>query len=108
MRRALALLGLLVSIAAGGCCRNAWHTYVIDAPDPELQAILQACVDAAAKSCYQNGKSCIWPECQTACRRVVELAGDPVEGDMNSCDVRAFADGGTGVTVSVAFDDCLP
>ena len=105
MRGALALLALLVSVAAGGCCRDAYHTYVIDAPDPELQPILQACMDAG--TCYMNGKNCIWPECQTACRRVVELAGDPVEGDMKSCYVTPVsADGGTGVRVSVAFDDC--
>jgi hypothetical protein len=104
MKRALAFLTLLIAIGAGSCCHTVRHQYVIDAPDPDLQQTLQACVQKL--SCYMNGKECIWPECETACRRVVTLAGDSADGDLVHCYVTPGLDGGTAVRVSAEFDPC--
>jgi hypothetical protein len=103
--RALILFALLAAaVAASGCCQGITRSYVIDAPDPDLRAVLQACVDS--EPCFQNGEHCISPECLTACARVVDLAGDSGGGSIDSCGVSFAMDGGTGARVSVSFRGC--
>jgi hypothetical protein len=105
VRRALAVLALVAAaVAATGCCETTSRTYVIDAPDPDLMAALQACADT--QPCYENGKYCISTECRAACRRVVQLAGDATGDELDHCSVTLAMDGGTGAQVSLTFKTC--
>lgn len=105
MTRALALLVLLVAAAAAaGCCDTVSRGYVIDEPDPDLELVLRACANRPV--CYQSGEDCPWPECRTACLRVLELTGDAAPGEMTSCDVHFSADGAPPARVYVAYDVC--
>ena len=105
MRRALGALALLAAATVlGGCCDKGQRYYVIDAPDPELAAMLQACIDA--EPCSGN-PPCTPESCRTACRRVAELSGDTRSADsLASCFVRPYMDGGTAIWVSISYDTC--
>ena len=83
MTRSFARLALLAAAAAtAGCCETyPSRSYAFDTPDPELQPMLQACVDT------QCGNFCISPECRAACIRVVQLAGDPLGDELTDCMV---------------------
>ena len=102
MTRALALLALLATAPlAGGCCESGTHTFVVDAPDPDLAALLQACLDACAPGSY----ACYNLECFPVCRRVAELAGDALSGN-EGCSVRSPVDGGTGTQIWIGYNTC--
>ena len=76
----LALLAATVAMA--GCCHDyPSRSYAFDAPDPDLQPMLQACVDTRC------GNFCISPACRAACIRVVQLAGDPLGDELTDCQV---------------------
>ena len=105
MRRALGALALLAAATVlGGCCDKGQRIYVIDAPDAELAAMLQACIEA--QPCSGN-PPCTPEPCRTACHRVAELGGDTRAADsLSSCYVRPYMDGGTAIWVSISYDTC--
>jgi hypothetical protein len=102
--RAFALLMLLATAPLfGGCCESGTHSFVVDAPDPDLAALLQACLDACAPGSY----SCYEPACVPVCRRVAELAGDTrTASAMDGCVVRSPVDGGTGAEIWIGYNTC--
>ena len=108
MRRALGALALLaVATVLGGCCDKGQRIYVIDAPDPDLAAMLQACIDAPPCPATGDYPYCTPEPCRTACRRVSELGGDTRAGDsLVECHVRPYMDGGTAIWISVSYDTC--
>lgn len=99
------LIFLLVGMAACTHCQTE-RVFVVDAPDPDLDALLQTCL--AADACVTaEGYSCTPPECLPACRRVAELANDTgAENSMKFCQVSRVPDGGTAVLVMISFDAC--
>jgi len=99
------LMGLLVGMAACNHCQTD-RTFVVDAPDPDLDALLQTCL--AADHCVTaEGYSCTPPACLPACRRVAELANDTgAESSMKFCQVSRVPDGGAAVSVLISFDAC--
>ena len=102
MTRAFALLMLLATAAlAGGCCDSGTRRFVVDAPDPELAALLQTCLDACAPGSY----SCYNRECVPVCRRVAELAGDTLT-ESDGCIVRSPVDAGTGAEIWIGSNTC--
>jgi len=105
MSRTLGALALLAAATVlGGCCDKGQRIYVIDAPDAELAAMLQACIEA--QPCSGN-PPCTPEPCRTACHRVAELGGDTRAADsLSSCYVRPYMDGGTAIWVSISYDTC--
>ena len=102
MTRAFALVMLLATAPlAGGCCESGTHAFVVDAPDPDLAALLQACLDACAPGSY----SCYNSECRPVCRRVAELAG-AAQADSDGCVVRSPVDAGTGAEIWIGYNTC--
>lgn len=103
----LALLTLLfVGIAACDRCGTGSRGFIIDAPDPDLAALLQTCLDAAPCNSGTSGY-CTPPACLSACQRVAELANDTTSKDsLTSCYVSRVADGGTAIQVSISYDTC--
>jgi len=103
--RALALLAFLAAaLALGGCCESGWHMYVIDAPDPDLMAALQTCVDSPP---CEGGAPCPPLACRAACARVAALAGDGIaQSALQSCTITLGVDGGTAAHVGIRYNTC--
>jgi hypothetical protein len=96
----LACLGAAVSLA--GCCETGTHDYVIDAPDPDLAAALETCVDS---DCHGTGCSSL--DCRGACTRVAALAGDTIaQSDFQWCSITGSVDGGAAVQVAIHYSTC--
>jgi hypothetical protein len=97
---------LLVGMAACDRCQPTVRDFVVDAPDPDLDPLLQTCLDA--KPCITaDGYYCTPPECLPACQRVAELANDTgAQNSMKTCHVSRVPDGGTAVQVTISFDAC--
>jgi hypothetical protein len=97
---------LLVGMAACHRCEDTVRDFVVDAPDPDLNPLLQTCLDA--KLCITaGGYYCTPPECLPACRRVAQLANDTAaESSMKTCRVVRGPDGGTSVQVTIGFESC--
>jgi hypothetical protein len=105
MMRKLLLALLLVPIAACDRCETGERNFIIDAPDPDLAALLQTCLNPPP--CSSGGPECTPPECLAVCRRAAELARDATaENSMTQCYVKRVADGGTAVEAYISFDTC--
>jgi hypothetical protein len=105
MTKLALLVLLLVGISACDRCESTVRDFVVDAPDPDLDPLLQACLDA--KPCITTAGYCTPPECVAACQRVAELANDTgAASSMKTCRVSRVPDGGTAVEVTISFDAC--
>ena len=105
MTRALALLAFLsAALSLGGCCESGWHMYVVDAPDPDLMAALQACADSPP---CEAGAPCPSLDCRAAGARVAALAGDGIaQSAFQTCTVTLGVDGGTAAQVAIRYNTC--
>jgi hypothetical protein len=103
--RALALLAFLsAALSLGGCCESGRHVYVIDAPDPDLMAALQSCVDSPP---CEGGSPCPSLDCRAACARVAALAGDGIaQSALQSCTITLGVDGGPPAQVAIRYNTC--
>ena len=107
MRKLALLVLLLVPIGRLRSLRIGGAIFIIDAPDPDLAALLQTCLNSAAV--HQRR-----PVVRTCRPSVSPCAGGPLSWratprrrtSMTCCNVNRVADGGSAVEVYVSFDTC--
>lgn len=109
---ARALLAVAVALVAGCGCPKIHQEVFVSDPDPELQALVDACnahVPIQNDPCLALSATTTTPPpiacgCLPLCKRVLEII-DQFSGseELQSCDVNNSADGGNAVAVTVTY-----